>query len=95
MSGRVDNINFNAFIHNGGILGQDCDTTLFLDIVGVHDALRHFLILPENTALFQQFVYQSRFAMIDVRDDCYISYIFSCLCHNLLCLSYFGFANLL
>ena len=58
--GKVENgtiavnqdIDLNTIIMNSGILGKDCDSTLTLDIIRVHDTFFYFLILTEYTTLF-------------------------------------------
>ena len=52
MPRSVDDIDLGTLIHNRSVLGQNGDTALTLDIVGVHDTLGNFLILTEYTALF-------------------------------------------
>ena len=52
MARGVDDVDLGTLIHNGSVLGQNGDTTLTLDIVGVHDTLSNFLIFTEYTALF-------------------------------------------
>ena len=52
MARRIDNVDFCILIKYSGIFGQDSDTTLTLDIVGIHDTFLYFLIGTENTALF-------------------------------------------
>ena len=64
-------------------------TAVFLDriviprsrsmIIGIHDALRDLLVGTENAALLQQLIDQRRLAVVDMRDNCYVSYIFSLL----------------
>ena len=75
MPRRVYNVDLDAFVSNGGILGQNCNTTLALQVIGVHDELADLLILTKDLSLFEQAVYQSSLAVIYVRDDGDISYI--------------------
>ena len=56
-------------IPDAGDLGENRDAALTFQIVRVHDALRHFLIRPEDAALLQHGVHQGGLAMIDVGDD--------------------------
>ena len=52
MTRGVDDVDLGTLIHNSSVLGQNGDTALALDIVGVHDTLSNFLIFTEYTALF-------------------------------------------
>ncbi len=89
MAGGVNDVDFGAFVGDGSILGKNGDAALLLNVVGVHDTLRYFLVFPENTALFQKLVHQGGLAVIYMGDNCYISHIFSCLSHIILRLSCF------
>ena len=75
MSWGIDNVDFGVFVMN-------CDTTLSLNIVGVHDTFLNLLIGTENTALFQKLVYQSGFTMVNVGNDGYVTYIFAFRLHK-------------
>ena len=44
---------------DGGVLGQNGDAALPLDVVGVHHALRHLLVFAEHAALLEHFVHQA------------------------------------
>ena len=52
MSRCVNDIDLNTIIMNGSILRKDCNSTLTLDIIRVHDTFFYFLILTEYTTLF-------------------------------------------
>ena len=54
---------------DGGVLGQDRDAALALELVAVHRALGDALVGAERAALVQQRVDQRRLAVVDVRDD--------------------------
>ena len=54
---------------DGAVLGQDRDAALALEVVAVHHALGHFLVVAEGAALAQQLVDQRGLAMVDVGDD--------------------------
>ena len=83
MAWGIDDINLYPVISNCCIFGEDCDATFPLDIIGVHYTLHHFLVFPECTTLFEQFVHQSGFTMINMGDDRYITNIFSGYLHKL------------
>jgi hypothetical protein len=54
---------------DGGVLGQDRDAALALELVAVHHAVGHLLIGAEGAALPQQRVHERGLAVVDVRDD--------------------------
>src|SRR5579859_5487401 len=66
MSGRVDDVNFDAAIDDSGILRQDGDAALALLIIGVHYQVTHLLVFPEDVALLEQTIYQGGLPMIDM-----------------------------
>ena len=52
-----------------GRLGEDGDAALALEVVGIHRALGHALVLAEGAGLLQQAVDQRGLAVVDVGDD--------------------------
>ena len=54
---------------HGGVLGQDGDAALALEVVVVHHPLGHLLVGAERAALPQQRVDERGLAVVDVRDD--------------------------
>ncbi len=84
MTGRVDDIDFDAVVVDGSILGKYGDAALPLDGIGVHDAVLYFLICAEHTALTKQSVHQGRLAMVDMGDNGNVTDILSCFDHILL-----------
>ena len=54
---------------DGGVLGQDGDAALALEVVAVHRALGDALVGAERAALVQQRVDQRGLAVVDVGDD--------------------------
>ncbi len=60
---------FRAGPANGGVLRQNGNAALLLDLVGVHHALADLLALTEGAGLFQELVDQRGLAMIDVGDN--------------------------
>ena len=77
MSGGVDNVDLNALIMDGRVLGQNGDAALALDIIGIHDTLLNLLILAENAALFQKLVHQSCLSVVNVSDNGHVTHIFA------------------
>ena len=58
-----------SLVVDGGVLGQDRDAALALELVAVHGALGDALVRAERAALVQQGVDERGFAVIDVGDD--------------------------
>jgi len=75
MPRRIDNVNFHLLVgcsipnFNRSIFCQDSDTALALEVIRIHHPLNHLLIFPKNARLAQQAIYQSRLAVIDVRNN--------------------------
>ena len=69
VAGRIDDVDAGVLpLHRGG-LGQDGDAALALQIVGIHRALGHALVVAEGAGLLQQAVDQRGLAVVDVGDD--------------------------
>ena len=66
---RVDDVDQGAVIVDRGVLGQDRDAALALELVAVHGALGDALVGAEDAALMQQGVDERRLAVVDVGDD--------------------------
>ena len=84
MAGCINDIDLCIFIENGCVFGKNCDAALTFDIVGVHDTFGYFLICTEYTALFQKFIHQCCFTVVNMGDDCNISNVFTLCIHVLL-----------
>ena len=69
MARRVDDVDVGAVPLDAGALGQDGDAALALQIVGVHGALVHVLVLAHRAGLLEQLVHQRGLAMVDMGDD--------------------------
>ena len=65
----VDDIDLHAVVVNGGVLRQDRDAALALDIARVHHALGHRLILAVHAALPEHLVDERGLSVVNVRDD--------------------------
>ena len=72
----VDDVDLNAVVLAGAVLGQNRDAALTLDVAGVHDALGHLLVGTESAGLLQHLVDQGGLAVVDVRNDCNVAEIF-------------------
>ena len=51
VTGGVDDVDADAFVIHRGVLGQNGNAALTLEVVRVHDALDHLLILTEGAGL--------------------------------------------
>src|ERR1051325_5439334 len=56
-------------VADGGVLRQDGDAALFLQVVGVHDALVHLLVGAYGAGLLEERVDERGRAVVDVGDD--------------------------
>ena len=79
MAGRVDDVDAGVVPEDRGHLGQDGDAALALEIVGIHRALGHPLVLAEGAGLLQQPVDQGGLAMIDMGDDGDVAQLHDCV----------------
>ena len=84
MAGGVDDVDRDAVglahlggeragVTHGGVLGEDGDALLALDVTGVHDTVRHFLTLVEHVGLLEHCVDERGLAVINVCHDCHIA----------------------
>ena len=69
VAGRVHDVDLHVVIEDGGVLGQDGDAALPLQIVRVHDPFNQMLVGAECAALPQHGVHQRGLAMVYVGDD--------------------------
>ena len=67
--GRVDDVDGHAAVPDRGVLGQDRDALLPLQVAGVHDPIGHLRADPEGARLPEHGVDQRRLAVVDVRHD--------------------------
>ena len=60
---------------HGGVLREDGDALLALEVTGVHDPLGHALglVLGEGAGLTQHGVDEGGLAVVDVRHDCHVA----------------------
>ena len=84
----VNDIDFDTFIMNGGVFGKNGDASFAFNIIGVHDTFLYFLVFAENTTLFKKLVYKSGFAVINVGDNGYVTYVFAFDFHKIEILSF-------
>ena len=62
---------------DGGVLGQDGDAAFAFEVVGIHHALGHLLVLAEGMRLAQQEIHQRGLAVVHVGNDGNISEVSS------------------
>ena len=72
----VHNVDLGVTVLDGGVLGQNSDAALTLQIVGVHDTLHGLLILTVYAALLQHLIHQRGLAVVNVGNDGDISQFF-------------------
>ncbi len=73
MTRSVDDVDLDPVVENRGVLGQDGDTPLPLEIVAVHDQITGGVGITKDIRLFQETIDQRCLAVIDVSDDRHIA----------------------
>ena len=68
VAGGVDDVELDAVVVDRGVLGEDRDPLLALEVHRVHDPLGDVLALAEGAGLPQHLVDQGRLAVVDVGD---------------------------
>ena len=76
MARGIDDVDLDALVLAGAVLGQNGDAALTLNIAGVHNALGHLLVGTESTGLLQHLVDQRGLAVVNVSNDRNIAEIF-------------------
>src|SRR5262245_52297041 len=69
----IDDVDEDVVVANRGVLRENCDAALTLELVAVQRTLRDALVRPERSTLMQQRVDQRRLAMVDVRDNRHVA----------------------
>ncbi len=69
VAGRVDDVDLGPVPAHRRVLGQDRDSALALERIGIHHALDDDLIIAECAGLPEHLVHERSLAVIDVRDD--------------------------
>ena len=67
--GRVDDVERDTTPLDGGVLGENRDPLLALEVVGIHHPLGDLLVGAERAGLLQERVDERRLAVIDVGHD--------------------------
>ena len=77
MTRRINDVDailiFTVGLVDRCIFGQDGDTTLFFQFIGIHGPVKGSRVLAHCAGLLQQLVDKCGFAMIDMGDDGNIS----------------------
>ena len=66
-------LSFDAAVSDGGVLGQDGDALLALQVTGVEHPLVDGLVGPEGAGLPEHGVDQRGLAVVDVGDDGHVA----------------------
>ena len=74
VAGGVDDVDPDAAVGDGGVLGQDCNAPLPFQGIGIHYQLAHLLVGLENLALLQKRVDQGGLPVVDMGYDCEVTY---------------------
>ena len=77
VAGGVDDVELDAAVVDRGVLGEDRDPLLALEVHRVHHPLGDVLALAEGAGLPQHLVDQGRLAVVDVGDDGDVSEVVS------------------
>ncbi len=77
VAGRVDDVDLDLAVLHGGVLREDRDALLALEIHGVHDALGDILVLAERPRLPQHRVDEGGLAVVDVGHDRHVADVVS------------------
>jgi len=64
-----------ARVAHRGVLGEDGDALLALEVTGVHDPIRHFLMARERAGLAEHGIDQGGLAVVDVGDDRHVAQV--------------------
>ena len=77
MARRVDDVDLHRAVADGGVLGEDGDTLLPLQVQGVEHPLGNVLVRSEHAGLPQHGVDQGGFAVIHMGHDGDVSKVFA------------------
>ena len=75
MAGGVDDVDLEVAVVDRGVLRQDRDASLALEVARVEHALGDLLVGAERPALAEQAVDERRLAVVDVRDYGDVAYL--------------------
>jgi hypothetical protein len=80
--GRVDDVELDAAVLDRGVLGEDRDPLLLLQVHRVHHPLGHVLAFAEGAGLPEHGVDERRLAVVDVGDDGAVAQVVSSCGHG-------------
>ena len=83
VAGRVDDVELDVAVADRGVLGEDRDALLALEVHRVHDALVDVLVGAEGARLPEHGVDERRLAVVDVGDDGDVAEVFARAGHQL------------
>ena len=69
MARGIDNVDLGIAVTDGGVLGEDRDAALTLQIAGIHHAIDDLLIFAVHAALLEHFIDERGLAVVNVGDD--------------------------
>jgi hypothetical protein len=82
----VDDVDLDVVALNRGVLREDRDALLALEVARVHDALGDLLVGPERAGLPEHGVDERRLSVVDVGDDCDVAQVIAlgerAVCHD-------------
>ena len=73
----VDDVYFYSVVVHGGVFCKYGYAPFPFDVVAVHNSFGNYFVGTEYTALFEQLIHKGGFAVVYVRYDGYVSYVFS------------------
>ena len=73
MSGSIDDIDFYSVVMNGSVFCKNGNASFALKVAGVHNAVFNNLVIAESSALFEHFINNSGFAVVNVGNNCNVS----------------------
>ena len=88
MARGVDDVDLNALVVDGNILGRIGHAALTFLIVRIEDAFGDFLVFSEYVGSPKKAIDHGRLSVVDVRDDCDVANVF--LFHALFFLDFLG-----
>ena len=77
VAGGVNDVDLDSLPGDGGVLGEDGDALLALEVVRVHDPVDHGLVGAEDAGLAQHVVNERGLAVVHVGDDCDVADFFA------------------
>ena len=70
VAGGIHDVDLHIAPGHCRVLGENGNAALALQVVGIHHALAHLLVVPKDPGLLEHGVHQCRFAMVNMGNDC-------------------------